>query len=294
MRLSLLALAVLALAAPLAGQTASDAGDFGDDSSVWASDGVCDDTRFIGDRGAGAWTANGDHVGKDATDCRNLLNASRIRWGTVSENIDRFRLFTRCQQLGISVFVQGDQADEIDLTEERVRTMVGKSLAGRAAVRITRGCSASGSDHPDVCGRLPDCKPFLRFVVLPSVPLNSAEPIGRDNGAALRPSRALPLKDGQPSGWPSRTSRTAGRGSHPEGRSGAEDPRERVDGRGWPCTTVEVAGGWSRACGQVLSCVRPRSLRVSHAPRAYKETHEREQFMRASLQRPLRGRADAG
>ena len=128
MRLSLLALAVLALAAPLAGQTASDAGDFGDDSSVWASDGVCDDTRFIGDRGAGAWTANGDHVGKDATDCRNLLNASRIRWGTVSENIDRFRLFTRCQQLGISMFVQGDQADEIDLTEERVRTMVESRL----------------------------------------------------------------------------------------------------------------------------------------------------------------------
>ena len=128
MRLSLLALAILALAAPLAGQTASDAGDFGDDSSVWASDGVCDDTRFIGDRGAGAWTANGDHVGKDATDCRNLLNAGRIRWGTVSENVDRFQLFTRCQQLEISVFVQGDQADEIDLTEERVRTMVESRL----------------------------------------------------------------------------------------------------------------------------------------------------------------------
>ena len=125
---SLLAWATLALAVPLAGQTASDADDFGDDSSAWANDGVCDDTRFIGYRGAGAWAANGDHVGKDATDCRNLLNAGRIRRGTVSENIERFELFTRCQPLGITLFVQGDQADEIDLTEERVRTMVESRL----------------------------------------------------------------------------------------------------------------------------------------------------------------------
>ena len=98
----------------------------------------------------------------------------------------------------------------------------------------------------------------LRFVVLPSAPLNSAEPIRRDNGAALRPSRVLPLKDGQPSGWPSRTSRTAGRGSHPEGRSGAEDPRERVDGRGWPCATLR-----SSADGPVhaVRCSRVSGLR---------------------------------
>ena len=124
----LLALAILVLAAPLAGQTASGAGDFGDDSSEWANDGVCDDTRFVGDRGAGAWTTNGDHVGRDATDCRNLLNAGRIRWRAVSESVDRFQLFTRCQPLEISVYVQGDQADEIDLTEERVRTMVESRL----------------------------------------------------------------------------------------------------------------------------------------------------------------------
>ena len=110
-----------------------------------------------------------------------------------------------------------------------------------------------------VCGRLPDCKPFLRFVVLPSVPSNSAEPIRSDNGAALRPSRALPLKDGQPSGWPSRTSRTAGRGGHPEGRSEAEDPRERVDGRGWPCATLRsLADGLGRA----VRCCRVSGLGV--------------------------------
>jgi len=128
MRLYLLAPAVLVLAAPLAGQTASEASDFGDDSSVYANDSECDDTRFVGNRGAGAWTANGDHVRRDATDCRNLLNAGRIRWPTVSESYDRRRLLTGCQPLGISVDVQGDKADEIDLTEERVRTMVESRL----------------------------------------------------------------------------------------------------------------------------------------------------------------------
>ena len=80
----LLALAGLALAVPLAGQTASGAGNFGDDSGRWANDGACDDTRFVGDRGAGALTDD-DHVGRDATDCRNLLNAGRIRWGEATD-----------------------------------------------------------------------------------------------------------------------------------------------------------------------------------------------------------------
>lgn len=128
MCLSLIAPAILVAAAPLAGQAASGAGDFGDDSSEWANDGVCDDTRFVGDRGAGAWTSNDDHVGRDATDCRNLLNAGRIRWGAVAGERDRFRLFTRCMPLGLIVEVQGEQADEIELTEERVRTMAESRL----------------------------------------------------------------------------------------------------------------------------------------------------------------------
>ena len=81
----LLALAGLALAVPLAGQTASGAGNFGDDSGRWANDGACDDTRFVGDRGAGALTDD-DHVGRDATDCRNLLNAGRIWWGEATDD----------------------------------------------------------------------------------------------------------------------------------------------------------------------------------------------------------------
>lgn len=78
-----------AVAVPLAGQTASGTRDFGDDSSRWANDGACDDTRFVGDRGAGAWTSNDDHVGRDATDCRNLLNAGRIRWRAETDPVPR-------------------------------------------------------------------------------------------------------------------------------------------------------------------------------------------------------------
>ena len=151
MRLSLIALAILALVAPLAGQTASGAGDFGDDSSEWANDGACDDTRFVGDRGAGAWFSNDAHVGRDATDCRNLLNAGRIRWWGVSgedANRDRFRLFTRCALLGISVHVQGDAADEMELTEGRVRTMAESRL------RAARLYSS------------PDGVPFLKVTIL--------------------------------------------------------------------------------------------------------------------------------
>ena len=217
----LLALAGLALAVPLAGQTASGAGNFGDDSSRWANDGDCDDTRFVGDRGAGAWTSDDSHVGKDATDCRNLLNAGRIRWGEATDaaplagqdispdtavafTLDcdsfnsptladycralagqafpedttvarvlascdrinspilasdlasycralvlppsegrraRFELFTECAAVFPIVFVQGDEAEEFGLTEERVRTMAESRL--RAARLYGDGASRS-------------------------------------------------------------------------------------------------------------------------------------------------------
>ena len=56
-------------------------GDFGDDSGAYSNDGECDDTRFIGNRGGGA-ADNDSHIRRDATDCRNLLRAGRISWGT--------------------------------------------------------------------------------------------------------------------------------------------------------------------------------------------------------------------
>ena len=160
----LLALAGLALAVPLAGQTASGAGNFGDDSGRWANDGACDDTRFVGDRGAGA-LRDDDHVGRDATDCRNLLNAGRIRWGEAAscDRINsnspycralvqppsegrqaRFELFTGCAAVFPLVFVFGDEAEEFGLTEERVGTMVESRL--RAARLYGDGLSPSTLD----------------------------------------------------------------------------------------------------------------------------------------------------
>ena len=59
-------------------------GDFGDDSGRYANDGDCDDTRFGGDRG-GAAVDNDSHIRRDATDCRNLLRAGRISWGTSAD-----------------------------------------------------------------------------------------------------------------------------------------------------------------------------------------------------------------
>ncbi|XBQ15511.1 MAG: hypothetical protein ABL308_11160 [Oceanicaulis sp.] len=53
--------------------------NFGDDTSTWANDGECDDTRFTGDDEWLGITLNDDHRFKDATDCRSLYEAGRIR-----------------------------------------------------------------------------------------------------------------------------------------------------------------------------------------------------------------------
>ena len=51
--------------------------DFGDDASGYAGDGECDDPRFDGD-GMDEFPLVGDR-GHDATDCRRLYDAGRIR-----------------------------------------------------------------------------------------------------------------------------------------------------------------------------------------------------------------------
>ena len=62
---------------PQAQPTAEAAGSFGDDSGSYPNDGECDDGRFTG-QGMGAES----EVRRDASDCRRLLNAGRIRWRT--------------------------------------------------------------------------------------------------------------------------------------------------------------------------------------------------------------------
>lgn len=50
--------------------------EWGDDSSIYANDGDCDDPRFDG---PGAYTLNlAEDAKRDATDCRVLYNAGRV------------------------------------------------------------------------------------------------------------------------------------------------------------------------------------------------------------------------
>ena len=55
----------------------SNSVDFGDDSSQWANDDECDDPRFEGD--GVSWTLLESDTMHDASDCRTLFNAGRIR-----------------------------------------------------------------------------------------------------------------------------------------------------------------------------------------------------------------------
>jgi hypothetical protein len=72
------ALAALCLAAtPALGQDEAAAIEFGDDASVWARDGECDDPRFEGRGMARGSLQDGDR-GHDAADCRAALEAGRI------------------------------------------------------------------------------------------------------------------------------------------------------------------------------------------------------------------------
>ena len=57
-----------------------------------------------------------------------------------------------------------------------------------------------------------------------AVPFGSLSTVLRDNGVARGCRTSRQWIEGQPSGWPARASRTVSRGSHPKGRSAAEDP----------------------------------------------------------------------
>jgi hypothetical protein len=52
--------------------------DFGDDSSEWANDGECDDRRFAGPGTSMDSGFVADDVGKDASDCRRLLEEGKV------------------------------------------------------------------------------------------------------------------------------------------------------------------------------------------------------------------------
>ena len=57
---------------------AQDRIDFGDDSSIFANDGECDDKRFTGE-GMTSTTLLDMDVGRDATDCRTAYDEGKLR-----------------------------------------------------------------------------------------------------------------------------------------------------------------------------------------------------------------------
>lgn len=61
--------------------------DFGDDESVWANDGECDDGRFAGD-GMTNTPLLDDDIGHDASDCRDAWNAGDLRLASVNRFSD--------------------------------------------------------------------------------------------------------------------------------------------------------------------------------------------------------------
>jgi len=72
-RAALLVLAFIAFATP---PSFASGIDFGNNSSEWANDGECDDPRF-GGRGMADVLLSED-IGRDAQDCRSLLNKGQV------------------------------------------------------------------------------------------------------------------------------------------------------------------------------------------------------------------------
>ncbi len=67
---------LLVVATPVAASKVN----YGDDASEYANDGECDDLRFVGPGMEGV-TLLADDVMHDATDCRKLVEAGKIRYG---------------------------------------------------------------------------------------------------------------------------------------------------------------------------------------------------------------------
>lgn len=99
--------------------------DFGDDSSRYANDGECDDSRFIVTGGArtghSAWSTS-THARRDATDCRAELDAGSVRWPDEGESFDRFSLWTACSDVNLRVFWSDLKQDQRTRLERIIRS----------------------------------------------------------------------------------------------------------------------------------------------------------------------------
>ena len=141
-------------------------GEFGDDSGEFANDGDFDDTRFVGDRGGGALNDD-SHIGRDATDCRNLLRVGRISWSGDAVNTgsspgrrsvtdgssDDFStsvIVSNCANVGTRVCIENRSSQRVFVRfcTPDVDGRYKPGLCGHTAVRANDGYVHQGStDH---------------------------------------------------------------------------------------------------------------------------------------------------
>ena len=86
---------------------AQDAPNFGDDSSMWANDGECDDPRFVGNDMASVLLDDDEF--HDATDCRELYESGSIRY--LSDDSPENAQFGRLEK-GDPTLPEGEYVDE--------------------------------------------------------------------------------------------------------------------------------------------------------------------------------------
>ncbi len=131
--------------------------EFGDDRSEWANDGECDDPRFVG--GGMADVLLDEDLYADATDCRNLFDAGRIRLRTSSgvEFGDNRSEWSNDGECDDPRFVGDDMADVLLDEDLYADASDCRSLfeSGRIQLRddqSSRTVSADGIDFGDDSG----------------------------------------------------------------------------------------------------------------------------------------------
>ncbi len=133
---SLISLAICLAAGPLAAQSTN----YGDDSSEWANDNQCDDRRFVGTKMAEI--LNNEDIGRDATDCREAVEAGDISaWSALAASKS-----TQCEAIDFgdntSEFADDDECDDIRFEGLGMASNVGPDALGHDANDCSRFCDA--------------------------------------------------------------------------------------------------------------------------------------------------------
>ena len=113
--------------------------NFGDDSNEWANDGECDDRRFVGPGMAAAlgW----QNTGRDATDCRALLDAGQVRLWVMAEAVAA----TQCGAIGFGddsgEFAADGECDDMRFEGPGMASVVNGESVNRDATDCRQHCT---------------------------------------------------------------------------------------------------------------------------------------------------------